>query len=380
MPRINHYLTRSNTISTGVHGLHNLLVHHPDPNEKMALASHGQVFRQLIITYGDGPRQWPRDLMSQLIRTRWTHLNKWEKKDILLELLVNPFNALFPPLTLQDGIEWQRVHWNLPKIHSNKPERPDTDIQVVSTDGLFLMQFTFLPEHVEISYSGPVSFNLSLVHAQHEAPGLEPASALRRQPHIFACRWTFATRDGPLHAGAAQRYWHRGNAQFIADLIPGWHNILPAHFPPDTLSQIIEGIHNDLWSGFNNLMIMLPAANREVYNHDSDSTRWREVQWLPLMPITWSLGLVVHSACGRYEVIWEFLLTNPDAPTAVTGVRIYVRAPVRFLPRMNLTSAPNTPQPDNVLTRRHGTWPPDRARDEEIMAHLEAATQDRDRP
>ena len=371
MPRINRYLTRSNTISTGVHGLHNLLVQNPDPNEKIALASHGQVFRKLIIPYGDGPRQWPRASMDAINRLRWPRLNASERYDALMELLVDPFNTLFPPATLRDAFEWQRVHWNLPKIHSNKPKRLNTDIQVDSADGLFLMQFTFLPEHVEISYSGPVSFNLSLVHAKHNAPGLEPASALSRQPHIFYSKWTFGTRDGPLHAGAAQRYWNRDQAEYIADLITGWH-ILPTHFPPDTLYQIIEAMQNDLWSGFNNLMKMLPAANHEVYNHDIDSARWREVQWLPLMPITWSLGVRVGSVCARYEVIWEFLRTNPDAATAVTGVKIYVRAPVRFISRMNVSSAPNTPQPDNVLIRRHGTWPPDRARDEQIMADFEA--------
>ncbi len=321
----------SNSFATGAFGWETLPIENPDRSDEddaFAVASRGQVFRELLIHFGPGG--WPAQEARRLrdATNTWLSLNEALREDVA-ELLWAGFNRLFPPESARAGEEWARVQWYEPIVAPNH-------IQSESADGRFIAEFRFTNDLVSVSYSGPVRFSLAVV---------QPATR-----HVFARQEVFITETGDWTASQG-RFWPRHEALVLAPLVSDW-----ARFAAVSPLHLIEAVDAGLWGAFNRLLMMLPAVGAEAHHHATDQERWHLVRWRPLeaaaMQASVTDGVQARSECGNFLVRWHFRTTFGPLEAVITW-----RGPVRFVRRW-----PPQPQApaggESVFEARHGPWPP----------------------
>ena len=309
----NVYLVDNKSFATAVVDRPCVVIKNPDPTAEDAIvvATRGQGITELLIHYG--PNGWPAVEAAQLkhLVQQWIPYSDEYRKKILSELLLRPFNSLFPPATRTDAQEWARVQWKNPVVRFPY-ETTWPHIHAESVDSQFTVDFVFTEEHVSVSYCGPVSFNLQLVQPVHR--------------QIFESDDIFDTASGDWEFSDG-KFWPVDEALLMADYQQNWDSImLPLHaIQREHISALVE---DALKEGFKKLMRMLPSANQERHNHTADLQAWKAAQWKPIVVN----NSIFHkqSVCENYNIWWQFRTTGSGDNLVCNEVSIRCRGPFRF--------------------------------------------------
>ncbi len=114
-------------------------------------------------------------------------------------------------------------------------------------DSHFIFDFDFTAEHVSVTYSGPVCFNLEFV---------QPVT-----PHTFESEDVFDTASGDWDLSDG-KFWPVDEALIIVDYGQNWDRIMLSLHAIER-EHILEMIEDLLKEGFKNLMRMLKSSNQE---------------------------------------------------------------------------------------------------------------------
>jgi len=104
----NVYLVNNKAFATAMHPRPVVMVQGPDPDDPPQLAVEGVIFQELVIAYGENG--WPPDEANSLIGFVEISVYSVEYCEIFLrDLVLRPFNQLFPPQTESDRQKWASV-------------------------------------------------------------------------------------------------------------------------------------------------------------------------------------------------------------------------------------------------------------------------------
>jgi hypothetical protein len=319
----NVYLVDNKAFATAVLERPCAVIQNPDATAEDALvvASRGHIFTELLIRFGPGG--WPEYKAAKLKRVvqNWMTYSHEYRRNLLSDLLLRPFNSLFPPATHLDAQEWARVQWKEPVVRFPfKTTWPH--IHAESVDSQFTVDFHFTAEHVSVSYCGPVCFSMDVVQP----------TALR----IFTSNDVFDTASGDWDLSDG-KFWPVNEALVIADYQQNWDRLM-LQLNPRERQHILEIIEDLLKEGFIKLMRMLPSAGQERHLHKLDLERWKTVEWKPI--VVRNSSFHKQSECENYSVTWQFRTTGSGENLVCNEVSIDCSGPFRFV-RKNLRRGAN---------------------------------------
>jgi len=307
----NVYLVKNKGFATAKFPRPAFIVEPTDPTDPPQLAVEGVIFQELVIAYGENG--WPSDAANSLLRHVEISVYNEEARAIYLtDLLLDPFNQLFPPQTESDRQKWASVQWQMPFMEIDAVTQWP-HIQAKSIDNQFIIDLNFSEDHVLVSYCGPVTFNMQNV---------QPTVIQR-----FHTQYTFPIVDN----GSTQRgEWPADEAVLLVNVQDHWDHIFNnEQHPLQDAARVLELTRNLLVDGFRTLLVMLESSGQERLNHDLDLRRWQAQDWQH--PIYVDDGqLCMQSANGIYNIHWHFIY---DANGVNNTVEITCLAPCRFRPR-----------------------------------------------
>jgi len=310
----NVYLVKNKGFATAKFPRPAFIVEPTDPTDPPQLAVEGVIFQELVIAYGENG--WPSDEAESLARFVEPSVYNVEYCEIFLrDLVLRPFNQLFPPQTESDRQKWASVQWQMPFMEIDAVTQWP-HIQAKSIDNQFIIDFKFSVEHVLVSYCGPVTFDMQNVQP----------TVIRR----FTSQYTFPIVDLPWSLELGQ--WPADEAAQLVNVQNDWDNIFnnPDH-PLANQARVLELTENLLLSGFRNLLVMLESAGQERENHDLDLRRWRAQDW-DNVNIDGN-QLHMQSANGVYNIYWHFEYDADADDLNNNNVEITIIAPCRFTRR-----------------------------------------------
>jgi hypothetical protein len=315
----NVYLVDNKSFATAAFDRPCVVIENADPTAEDAIvvATRGHIFTDLLIYYGHGG--WPQAEAAKLKRVaqKWIPYCHDFRKELLSELVLRPFNGLFPPATQLDALEWARVQWKDPVVRfpyetTTHKRMTWPHIHAESVDSQFTVDIYFTADHVSVSYCGPVCFSMDVVQPE----GLQ----------IFESDDKFDTASGDWELSEG-KFWPVNEALVIADYQQNWNRLMLQLNPRERL-HVLEIIEDLLKEGFKKLMRMLPSAGQERHNHRADLKRWKAVEWKPI--VVRNSSFHKQSECENYNIWWQFGTTGSGDNLVCNEVCIKCRGPFRF--------------------------------------------------